>query len=438
MFRRFYLMTGLLILLAFVPTLAQDDSPPPLGYASLSEYAERYHIYDFKTQTVQTVERDAPPGEVIYYGAELPPDHVRLQSPYDPTINFEFVATTPIEPNTHIDYDLFRLTSDGTRKLITAHANVAYPAKDYWSPNGIYLYVETDTRLSGAVTLNRLDLRTNQLTPLKQPVLGLNNCQSNTAWCIIRELGVRDGPKYPMTLYVLNRDEGTLQTLGTSVLIFTNVIWLGVGSELLYAIAPSIDHYAIHRYDATTHTDELLAEIQATSISGWQVSANARWLLIEAYLTKEKYGGLYALDLQTATANPISLTEYFTHLSQSPVTSLRWLDADTVIYATYAKGKGRSIYKATLPGGSTRELAHFDGDGGFFDHDWSPDGRWLVLSQDFYNKSPATIYLVSMNGGTQENHLSTEAGQSVCVGWFSEEIYQSQKANLCDMTLGEG
>jgi len=247
--------------------------PPSLGFASLNEYAEKYHTYDFATDTIRTIKRDLPLGEVIHYGSDLPPDRVAYQSPYDVGVNFEFVASTQIEPNTHIDYDLYRVASDGTRKLITTHTNVAYPAIDYWSPNGSYLYVETDTQSSGAVTLNRLDLHTNQLTPLKQSTFSLNNCQRNTPWCIVKELGIRYGQKFPSTLYVINRDEGTLERLGTSLLIFTNDMWLGGSSELLYAIAPSIDHYAIHRYDAATGASVQLAEIQAVHITNWQMSA---------------------------------------------------------------------------------------------------------------------------------------------------------------------
>ena len=67
MFRRCYLLTGLIVLLAFVPAHAQDDLPPPLGYASLNEYVEGYHVYDFKTQTVETIKRDVSLGENIYY-----------------------------------------------------------------------------------------------------------------------------------------------------------------------------------------------------------------------------------------------------------------------------------------------------------------------------------------------------------------------------------
>lgn len=288
MFRRWFLVTGLFMVLAFGSAQAQGDWPPPLGYANLSEYIEGYSIYDFATQQVTAVTRDMPLGERIHDGSDKPPDQVRIQSPYDPTMRFEFVAATPVEPNTQIDYDLYRLASDGTRQLITAGAVVTYPTANYWSPNGHYLYIETDAQLTGAVTLNRLDLRTNQFTALKQPVLGLDTCQINTVWCIVRQLGVRDGETYPMTLYILNRNTGTLHTLGTSVLLFTNVLWLGSGSELLYAIATAVDRYAIHRYEALTQTDTLLAEIQAVHISRWQVSNTARWLLIEAYLTEEQ------------------------------------------------------------------------------------------------------------------------------------------------------
>src|SRR5436853_7048188 len=103
MFRRAYLIFGLLTLLTLVPVRAQDDLPPPLCFASLNEYVDKYHTYDFATNTIRTIERDLPLGEVIHYGSDLPPDRVAYQSPYDMTVNFEFVATTPIEPNTHID-----------------------------------------------------------------------------------------------------------------------------------------------------------------------------------------------------------------------------------------------------------------------------------------------------------------------------------------------
>jgi len=427
------------VLLIYVPVLAQDDPPPPLGYASLSEYYQRYHIYDFKTQAVQTIERDVPLGEnKNYYCDSTPPAVVRIQSPYDPLIQFEFESTETPELDVYVEYNLYRLASDGTRQLIAVHANVPYPEKEYWSPNGDYLYFKTDTQRSGIITLNRLNLHTNQLTPLKQHILALDNCQSGAAWCILQELGVGSGVNYPVTLSVLNRDDGTLQPLGTSVLIFTSTMWLGTGSELLYAIAPTVDHYAIHRYDAATHTNQLLAEIEARYMAGWQLSPDAHWLVVQAAVGKEISNRLYALNMKTIIAVPILLTKQFAQVSQSPVTSLRWLDDHILVYSTYDKDKGRGIYSATFPGGQIRELAHFDHGTDFFDHDWSPDGRWLVLSEYEYTKDPARIYLVSMDGGSRQIMLPDAKDQQICVGWFSDEIYNSQKANLCDMTLGEG
>lgn len=438
MFRRYYLIFGLLLTLTYVPTAAQDDVPPPLGYANLSDYSDRYHIYDFNTREVQTVERDVPQGEKVPYVPELPPDHVILQSPYDASTQFEWVSTSPIEPNTHIDYDLYRLASDGTRQLITSHAVVPYVENDYWSPNGDYLYIKTNTQLTGAATLSKYSLRTNSLTLLKQPILGLTDCQTAATWCIVKQLGVRDGSKYPVTLYLLDRDRGTLQRLSTSVSLFTNILWLGETSEFVYAIATSLDHYTVHHYDAATHTDKLLTELQAIQIARWQLSPDEHWLLIEASLNKTLFGRLYVLDLKAVGATPILLTEHFTHLSQSPITSLRWFDNHTLIYSTYEQKVGYSVYRAALPDGEIRELAHFDRETGFFDHDWSPDRRWLVLSQSVYRDAPATIYLVSTSGGSHEIILPQVVDHNVCVGWFAKEVYLSQKANLCDMNLGEG
>ncbi len=439
MFRRFYRITGLLMLLTFVPTLAENDLPPPLGYASLNEYDERYHVYDFKTHAVQTVERAVPLGENINdYGSSTPPALVKLQSPYNPLIQFEFESTQTPEPNEHIDYNLYRRVNSHTRQLIAQHADVTYPEKDYWSPNGAYLYVKTDTQPSGAGTLSRLDLHTNQLTRLTQPVWGLENCHTNGAWCVVIKLGVRDGEKYPVTLYVLDRDEGTLQTLGTSVLIFTNNMWLGTGSDLLYAVAPTVDHYAVHRYDAVRQVDERVAEIQATFISSWRLSPDSRWLIVEASLSKGISGGLYALDLKSQDATPLLLTKQFVHLSQSPVTSLHWVDDHTLIYSTYDKHEGHSIDRVSFPTGEIRELAHFDKGINFFDHDWSPDGHWLILSESETTAALPKIDLISMDGESRQIKLPITEDQPVCVGWFSQEIYLSQKANLCDMTLGEG
>src|SRR6266496_6829721 len=106
MFRQYSFIIGLILLLAYTPTFAQDDLPPPLGYASLNEYYQRYHIYDFKTQDVETVERDVPLGENIHYGSETPPAVVKIQSPYDPSIQFEFESTETPEPNEYVEYNL--------------------------------------------------------------------------------------------------------------------------------------------------------------------------------------------------------------------------------------------------------------------------------------------------------------------------------------------
>lgn len=438
MFKRWLMLTLLVVSSSATAAQAQEDLPPPLGFSGYDEYINGYQIYDFITGQIESVERDKTLPEPSVYVDSTPPEEIIIESPHDPSVKFVFVSTEPIVPNEHIDYSLYHLANDGTRQLVIEHAEPQYPVANYWSPNGNYLYVLIDRQPSSWVTLYQLDLRTMQLTRLKEQVSGINNCQTDTVWCIVKEYGVRTDTTYPVTLHLLNRDEATLQRLGTSVLIFTNVMWLDTSTQFLYAIATSTDQYAIHRYDATAQTDQLLADIQTIHITYWHLSPDTRWLLVKASLSKEVFGGLYALDLQNEKASPILLTSHLTPISQSPVTSLRWLDDNTLIYTTYVKDEGRAIYSATFPDGETRQLASFEREMGFFDHDWSPDGRWLILSEYRYSNTPASLYLVSMNGGVREIPLASTDNQPICVGWFTRDEYLSQKANICDMHIGIG
>lgn len=437
MFKR-WLMLMLLIIAPTSAALAQDDLPPPLGFSSYDEYASGYQIYDFATGQIESVKRDETLAGPSFAVDPAPTAEITIASPSDPSVKFVFVSTVPPIANEQNDYSLYSLASDGTRQFLASHAAPLYPAPDYWSPNGDYFYFISDIQPSGFASLSQIDLRTMQRTPLKQQTTGINDCQSDTAWCIVREYGVRTDDTYPVTLYLLNRDDATLQLLGTSLLIFTNVMWLDASSQFLYAIATSTTEYAIHRFDAATGTDKRLAEIQAFFTNQWQRSPDNRWLLIPASLSKERFGGLYALDLQANGAEAILLTSDFTQLSQSSAASLRWLEDNTLIYTTRAKNDGYTIYRVTFPEGKIWPLVNFLPELGFFDHDWSPDGRWLVLSKYVYDDTPAALYLVSVDGELSIIPLPAAITQPICVGWFTLDDYLSQNADICDMHIGMG
>lgn len=438
---RWYAAIWVVMIVGATPLVAQEDLPPPLGYATVSEWYSQYHVYDFTDETVRTITYPERP-DAVYYGGDEHRINIPVQSPYDMAVRFELVkiADEGDEDQHSHDYDLYQLNADGTRRLILNKTS-SYIVAGNWSPNGRFLYLLSDVQSNGGGTMSQYELATGRLKPLQQRMRGIDACQTGTVWCVLRQISPGEGRQQPVTLYLFNRDEGTLQNLGTSALIFTTVRWLDRSSEFLYALATDDEHFAIHRHNAESGSDDLLGIVTTQYDVGFSWSPDERWFLVQ---TRGKSAAndlayrLQVFDLQQSTQNPLLVTDhYWIRLSQSSADSIRWLDNQTLMYATGDESLTLNIM--TLPDGAVREVAHFEPDVYFFDHDWSPDGNWLALAASPQRNTVFQLYLVSVLGEVREVKLLDVASDAqVCIGWFPQDVYDSGKANICDMNLGEG
>lgn len=103
-----------------------------------------------------------------------------------------------------------------------------------------------------------------------------------------------------------------------------------------------------------------------------------------------------------------------------------------MIFANRSPRRELSINRADLPTREIRELITFAPEGEFFDHDWSPDSRWLALSTQPTRTAPPSLYLVSMDGEIREISLPVPEDAQVCIGWFAQEVYGGGNADLCN------
>ncbi|MEZ4671938.1 MAG: hypothetical protein R3E39_28880 [Anaerolineae bacterium] len=430
-----------LVLMIGVKALAQPDILPPLGYATVNEWYTQYHVYDFSTQSVQTITYPERP-DAVYYGSADDAETIMLKSPYDESVRFELVRKPEVgdaDQHSHT-YDLYRLKADGMQELVLENVN-SYVTVDYWSPNGRFLYVVSDIQSNGGGVLAQYELETGEVNPLQDRMWGIAACQRQTVWCILRQISPGEGKQQPITLYLFNRNDGSLQELGTSTLIFTATRWLGDGSDFLYTLATDDEHYNIHHHDAQTGSDDLLGTVSTQYDVGLSWSPDERWLLVQTRgeeFDKTRSYVLQVFDLQKTRQEPLLVTDdYRASLSQSGADSQRWLDNNTLLFAS--GGREITLNTITLPEGNVREVVRFDRDVYFFDHDWSPDGKWIALSSDKYSTTSHTLYLMEVSTGTvQTFQLPVSDDSEVCIGWFSQAKYESGQANLCDMSLGEG
>lgn len=320
-----------MIVAVLSPLAAQEDLPPPLGFALNSEDHLRYYVYDFETEKITTIASTArPQGQGLTYNwGAPPPDELSLQSPYDPAVRFVLVNTMPGQDAGEgpTDWTLYRVQPDGTRQFITEtiytpfySESVVYSTTE-WSPDGRYYYVFSGLDFLKGYALYRLDLETNQMTLLLDKASGIDTCQPEGVWCIVYTYEERvnhndDTP--PKTLRLIDRNTGQLQELGTSATSYVSLYWVSGGSAFFYAMALDQKSYALHHYDLATHTDQLVSEWKGIRLS-LDESPDKRWLMIRP-TTRAGRGyntGLYLLDMSDYTAEAFMLGENISAISQA-------------------------------------------------------------------------------------------------------------------------
>ncbi|MEZ4671937.1 MAG: hypothetical protein R3E39_28875 [Anaerolineae bacterium] len=439
MWRR--LMTGcaLLWLMAGIGVRAQDKLPPPLGYGVDSERSERYSVYDFESQQSSSYVSHL----ITYYGDDgspqeipTPQPEIEIQSPLDPSVRFVRVLQQGGRPD-FSEYALYRLNADGSRRLVADYASVPR-SLDYWSPNGRYVYLMARKKTDKNYYVYSYDLKNDTVQPLGTKIEGLDSCLTNKAWCIVFSYEIEDIPHPPSRKFLLNRNEASLRELKKAEGSIGRIKWLASGNEMIYASALSETRIRIYHYSVSSDQFTVIGEMDGEINTQFLLSPDEHWLAVQSYLTTTQESPLVVFDMTQRDQTPLVLTREEYSLSNAP-RSPYWIDNDTLIFSTHKSRKDTVVYRVTMPEGEPQELARFPPDLQFYDHDWSPDGKWLALATYNYSAEPTYIYVVSLETG-EVNTLPVDLpdGQSICVGWFTQAEYESGNANICDVYLGMG
>lgn len=414
-----------LIILPLVFQQASAPPPPLLAIANIPTDERYYEVVNlFTGERTQVTRSGTLPSRITYGSESPPPEEVFVTSPLDEQVRFRLYYVPITEGMERPDiYDMARVLPDG-EEIFIAHAVWNSPL--YFTRNAVYVGVKPvqTPRSSLTYSLQRVDLATNEVTPVLDQVLSLFACDDRR--CLLSQVTYADENTWVHRLYFLDLDDSRLEELFQVENAYIQTWW----DERVLGV-PDGDAITLYHYDDTTERFVSITTLTDIDIEGLEWSPDGDRLLLVSRLPEPRWtGDLYLID--PATGDLLRVTEKpIQYITVMPF-GVEWIPGGLLYDAEI--DERTLLLRYAFADGETQVLQDFTGPGGVSDTLLSPDGEWLATVRTVDGE--LTLYTLATDGSGEAYSVPLEDYEyPVCVlGW----VRTDEEMPRCSYHFGMG